>query len=81
MAQSASITRDSVFDALDQVVENGYVDDFDLSEKSIYDVDPHRILVDLNRCDADFNDLSDEASEQAVLMYIRDWQRNRGPSA
>lgn len=80
MAHPASITRDTVFDALDQVVENGYVEDFDLSGKSIYDVDPQRILVDLNRCAEEFDDLSDSSMEDLVLRYIGDWQRARRPA-
>ena len=79
MAQPASITRAAVFDALDEVVENGFVENFDFSGKSIYDVDPHRILVDLNRCDADFDDLSDPADEKLVLLLISDWQYIRKP--
>ena len=74
------ITCTVIYEALDQIVENGYTENFDFSGKTIYDVDPYRILIDLNRIAEEFDDLSDLNDEKFVLLGIMAWQLDRRPT-
>jgi hypothetical protein len=67
--------RDQVFQSCDRAVENGYVENFEQTGKSIYDVDPRVLAVDTLDCDADFEGLEVED----LLPHIVEWQATRRP--
>lgn len=67
--------REKVFESCDRAVENGYVEDFDGTGKSIYDCDPKVLADDTVTCDADL----DHLDSAEVLPYVIEWQSVRRP--
>jgi hypothetical protein len=67
--------KERVYASCDRAVENGYVEDFDGSGQSIYDVNPDRLAADALDCDADL----ENESFAPVSQYCREWQNDRRP--
>ncbi len=70
------IDLDLLFRSLDNAVANGYVEDFDGTGRTIYDVDPLVLATDTCDCDANFED--HDAAD--LVPLIREWQAARRPA-
>jgi hypothetical protein len=67
--------REQVYQSLDNAVANGYVENFEQTGKSIYDVDPTVLAADTLDCDADLDDFAIED----LLPHVIAWQKERRP--
>ncbi len=68
--------RDQLFRSLDNAVENGYIENFEGSGKTIYECDPDVLVIDTKDCDAD---LEDADCDELRLLCI-EWQHVRKPA-
>jgi hypothetical protein len=70
--------KDLIFIDCDNLVENGYADDWNGMGQSVYDADPKELLLDHVE-QTGILEGADEPTIERAVGYVREWQDARRP--
>lgn len=70
--------RELIFIDCDNLVDNGYADDWNGTGQSVYDADPKALLDDYVEQTGILED-ADAATIERAVGYAREWQDTRRP--